>query len=121
MSEGVPDEWALYGALFLFIVTIIAGATPKFLKAFGEVGEALQERLDRQRQAAMRADDADIMERDRVIAYLQGRQDEQQAEIARRDELIRQHLIWDYDMYDAAVQRGERPPHPPPLHTTQES
>lgn len=114
-NVAIPEGWAVYGALILFILGIATTANPKVLKIFGEWGKAAEERLERQRSTAKAADDADIAERDRQIAYLQGRADEQNAEIARRDALIREHLIWDYDMYDRVVRSGHTVPHPPPL------
>lgn len=114
MTE-IPDQWALYGALVIFILTIIGGATDRFLKIFGTWGQAAAERLDRQRSAAAAADDADIAERDRKIAYLEGVNAERLRELQARDQLIADHKNWDWERYDAAVRAGNRIDPPPPL------
>lgn len=117
MNTDVANNPAvLYVVLIITILIAIAGAVPKIL---GPVSTAYDNWNKRQRVAATEADDADIAEQARQIAYLKGRMDEAHAEISRRDALIREHLIWDFDMYDAAVKKGERPRHPPPLIPTE--
>lgn len=115
MPDALPDRWALYISLVMFIGSVIFAANPKFLTIFGQWGEAMQERLDRQRSAAKAADDADIAERDRQIAYLRGVADERQRELEMRNELIREHAPWDWAMFEQVLKNGGEPAAPPPL------
>lgn len=112
-STAAGHPWMLYAALVVGILVIIAGAVPKIL---GPLGEAFDERTKRARAAAAEADDADIAEMDRKIAYLQGRVDEQLVEMRARDVLIAEHVIWDRERLMGAMMAGEDVPPPPPLY-----
>ena len=95
----IPANYLLWGALITFIVGIVAGATPKLLKMFGEVGIAAQERLDRQRTAAKASDDADIAELKRSLANMSTMLDEE-----RRLNASHRVLIADLYRYILAAQ-----------------
>ena len=112
-SAAAGHPWMLYAALVVGILVIIAGAVPKIL---GPLGEAFDERTKRARAAAVEADDADIAEADRKIAYLAGVADERLRELQARDRLIAAHAIWDRERLIAATMAGAEVSPPPPLY-----
>lgn len=71
MNEVPANQLILYITLGAAIIGIVAGAYPKLLKMFGQSGEALLDRLERQRSTAKAIDDADITELNRGIENLQ--------------------------------------------------
>ena len=86
---------------------VLAAAFPKIL---GPISEALSDWLEASRARAAAKDDADIVEREREKAYLQGIVDALRAELAHRDRLIAIHTAWDYEMLE-----GRNPPYLDPI------
>lgn len=104
VPPGVLVWLAIAGAVIGLLATAVGTRLPL-------IGEGLAKFSESRRRTAAAVDDADIAERDRQIAYLQGRMDEQRAEIQSRDELVIAHQLWDRDRLVAQPDA----PKPPPL------
>lgn len=104
VPPGVMIWIGIAGALIGLLATAIGTRLPL-------IGEGIAKFSESRRRTAAAVDDADIAERDRQIAYLQGRMDEQRAEIQSRDELVIAHQLWDRDRLVAQPDA----PKPPPL------
>lgn len=111
-AAAAGHPWMLYAGLVFGILILAATAVPKIL---GPLGTGLSEWAKNQRAAASDEDDADIAERDRQIAYLQGVAAERLREIKARDALVAEHSQWDWERYGAAVKAGHDVAPPPPL------
>lgn len=102
--SAVPDvstnQLVLYVVLAATIVGIISGAWPKLLKMFGQGGEAVLERMERQRTTAKAIDDADIQELNRGMENLQKLLREE-----RRNNDAQRSLISNLYIYILAAQR----------------
>lgn len=102
MTADASQSSILIGA------TILAGVlgvlSRSFLTNFREWSDA-------KRRMAVERDDADIAERDRKIAYLQGVADERLRELEARDRLVWAHQRWDRaKMSDPCGDHGDPPP-----------
>lgn len=109
--DTVPDvstnQLVLYVVLAATIVGIISGAWPKLLKMFGQGGEAVLERMERQRTTAKAIDDADIQELNRGMENLQNllREERKLLRDERRSNDAQRALISNLYIYILAAQR----------------
>lgn len=102
-AEVSTNQLILYISLAAAIIGIVSGAWPKLLQMFGQVGEAAQARLDRQRTTAKATDDADIEELKRGLANLQ--------ELLRKeqtDNALKRQLISELYLYILAAQQDPK-------------
>lgn len=108
--EGHP--WILYAALLISIMVMIAQAIPK---VGGSISKALADWASSQRAASADADDADIAERDREIAYIKGIAAERLRELRAFHDLANEHRPWDIHHFDKALSSDPNAKPPPPL------
>lgn len=100
MPDVSTNQLVLYVVLAATIIGIISGAWPKLLKMFGQGGEAVLQRLERQRTTAKAIDDADIQELNRGMENLQKLLREE-----RRNNDAQRSLISNLYIYILAAQR----------------
>lgn len=112
MPDVATHPAVIAAAVAAAVLIIASAALPKIAEP---IGHAIDGWLERRRAAAVASDDADIAERDRQIAYLQGVAAERMREIRERDRLAAHHMPWDWERYRAAVKAGHEVDIPPPL------
>lgn len=105
-AEPVPVETTplyLYTMAAVAVLVAIATAAPKVVGPFAKMWEQF---VQSKRRTAVEVKKDALMDRDIRISYLEGVNAERLRELQARDELIAQHVKWDWEMYNKGLKAG---------------